>query len=551
MVALPPELGPLDLLRRARSGPAEYYARLLDSDNELLKVGAWAALLDREDITPAQYPKVLELARYGAIQARAFRFFEGNWEHGLAAQVAEIAATTEAEADILARRAELACDEAAGREAERVRFLATGRFETFVAMIGRADQTGGWRTALPLAVDLLVLTPHQPIAADGLLRVLADARQAELLTALLNFFRECALHPYLITLYDAVSRLLAGDAAGCRKQLQVVDAARPPRPDMLVRVRPYALKLNAEALEKLGDYRGAYDGYAALNRLEDGSKPVNPDDYARLVRDASAQAIPPLPPDPLTNHFVMCGFPRSGTTLLENALAAHPQIETFEEIASFSSMQFYLGQHLAAAKTTEEVVEICQVARGRYYDEALRRSRKPGANIFIDKMPMRSAEAGLMLKMFPEKRYVFSIRHPFDVVLSCFKQQFVRNMAMEHFRTFDNAAKLYDFTMSQWFAHHTMDDPRVHYLRYDDLVTDFEPSMQAALHFLGLGWDDQVRDFANAADNRFARTPSYQKVRQGLKLGIQSSWRNYAFLFTQPSTKPLAKWAEFFGYPTK
>ena len=64
-------------------------------------------------------------------------------------------------------------------------------------------------------------------------------------------------------------------------------------------------------------------------------------------------------------------------------------------------------------------------------------------------------------------------------------------------------------------------------------------------------WDDAVRDFSKSADNRAAKTPSYQKVRQGLSIGVQSSWRNYGFLFQSEATRPLKKWAEFFGYPTE
>jgi hypothetical protein len=74
--------------------------------------------------------------------------------------------------------------------------------------------------------------------------------------------------------------------------------------------------------------------------------------------------------------------------------------------------------------------------------------------------------------------------------------------------------------------------------------------VRAALGFLGVEWDEAVTRFAEAADARSARTPSYQKVRQGLKIGVQSSWRNYGFLFQSEAAKPLHKWAAFFGYPT-
>jgi hypothetical protein len=165
-------------------------------------------------------------------------------------------------------------------------------------------------------------------------------------------------------------------------------------------------------------------------------------------------------------------------------------------------------------------------------------------------MPIRSADAPFLSKLFADKRYIFSIRHPFDVVLSAFKQRFKQNFAMEHFRRFDTSVRIYDFTMSQWFSVFSMDDPRVHYIRYDKLVTEFEPTVRGALDFLGVAWDDKVQDFAESAQKRSARTPSYLKVRQGLSIGVQSSWRNYDFLFTSKDAQPLHKWAKFFGYET-
>ncbi len=550
MPALPAALAALSILDHARDKAADYYAPLLASDDDLLRVGAWCVLLEREEVTPAQYPRVIELSRHGAIQGRAFRFFQSNWEHELAATAAAKIASTETAADTLARRADLACDDAGAVEALRYRFLATGRFDVLAGMVARQEQAGGWRGALPMAVDVLVLGPHDPMAADLLLRLLHDARQLDLLEAVLALLCRNDLHPYLVTLYDAALALAKGDAGRCREGLAAVNAMRPPRPDLLGKIRPFALRLNAEAIEAQGDYKGAYQAFADLNRADAG-KPIPLEDFGRAVLAAAAQEIPPLPPDPNPNHFVMTGFPRSGTTLLENALAAHPRIETFEEIPNVSSMQLYLDRALPAASSEAERVAAAIEARQRYYAEAALRHRKVAADIFIDKMPMRSAEAGLMLKMFPDKRYIFSIRHPFDVVLSCFKQQFSRNIAMEHFRTFEGAVNLYDFTMTQWFAVHGLDDARVHYLRYDELVTHFEPAMRAALAFLGAEWDDAVLDFAAAAENRYARTPSYQKVRQGLSLGVQSSWQHYGFLFQSPAARPLFRWAEFFGYPTR
>ena len=544
---LPTELAGLDLLSRARSKAAEYYAPLLDSDDDVLKVGAWCALLDREEVTAAQYPRVVELATHGAIQRRAFRFFEANWEHDLAAQVAAKVATRPGAARALLMRAELACDDLGAVEAQRYRFLASGRFDALVAMVDKEEAAAGWRPALALAVKALVLHPHDPIAADLLLRLLHGARQTDLLALVVAILTEAQLHPYLVLLYGAAIRLSEGQPQECLAMLNALGAGTPPRPDLYVKTRPLVLQLTAEAIEASGDYRGAYAAYVELNRFEVGPK-VNLADFGKVIRANAALEVPALPPDPNGNFVVMTGFPRSGTTLLENALAAHPAIETFEEIPSSAAMQTYLDRAVPTIDSQAEAVRVFLNARARYYDEELRRRRKLGATIFIDKLPMRSAEAALMSKLFPDKRYIFSIRHPYDVVLSCFRQHFGRNIAMAHFRSIESAARLYDFTMEQWFSCYSLDDPRVHYLRYDDLVTEFTPSMQGVLEFLGLGWDDAVLGFAAAAESRAAKTPSYQKVRQGLGLGVQSAWRNYGFVFQSAAVAPLRKWVRFFGY---
>jgi hypothetical protein len=547
MTALPPALQGLSLLSQARSKASDYYAPLLDSDDEVLKIGAWCALLDRDQIEPQCYPRVVELASHGAIQSRAFRFFQANWEHELAAEVAAKIATSEASAEALVRRADLACDDLAAVEAQRYRFLATGKLDALVAMVDCDERAAGWRPALTFAVNVLTLHPHDPTAAHRLLHLLYGARQAMMLDAVLDLLEANTLHPYLVVLYRAASALLDGEPQACLALLSRFGGMRAPRPDIALRTRPTALQLNAEAIEKLGDYPRAYEAYAELNRIEHG-KPVSLDDFATVILGNAQLPVPQLPPDPHTNHFVMTGFPRSGTTLLENALAAHPQIETFEEIPSSAAMQRYLDRAMPEVEDEADAMRVYLHARARYYDEELRRTRKPGVNVFIDKLPMRSAEAAFMSRIFPDKRYIFSIRHPYDVVLSCFKQYFGRNIAMEHFRRMDTAVKLYDFTMDQWFSAFSMDDPRVHYLRYDTLVTAFEPSLKGVLDFLGLPWNDAVLDFAEAAQNRGAQTPSYQKVRQGLGIGVQSSWRNYGFVFQSEMAKPLRKWVAFFGY---
>lgn len=546
----PDDLAGLELVEAARKPARDYYAPLLASGDVVLQVGAWCVLLDRDEVSFDQYDAVLALCGHGAIRSRAFRFFEGNWEHALAAQVSATFAPSEADAEFLAMRAELDCNDELAVEAQRRRFLATGRLDALIGRVEAQERAGGWRSAVPLAVEAVLVNPHEPAAAHLLLRLLHEGRDAAGMDYAIDRLERTGLHPFITMLYSAASCLARNDAQTCLARLDALAKTQKARPDIAARALPVALQLHAEASETLGDYHRAYAAYANLNAIETG-KPFPLDAFKSAMLAAAALEVPPLPPDVRTNHIVMTGFPRSGTTLLENVLDAHPAIETFEELPSRAAMQVYLDRAVPLIRTPQDAERVYLTARDKYYGESDRRRHKPAARMLIDKLPMRSAEAGFLHKLFPDKRYIFSIRHPFDVVLSCFKQNFGRNVATEHFRRFDSAVALYDFAMQQWFSSYGMDDPHVHYLRYDDLVTDFDHSVRGVLDFVGLDWDEHIRDFAALADARSGRTPSYQKVRKGLTLGVQSSWRNYGFLFQSPDAKPLYRWAEFFGYPTR
>ena len=546
----PDYLAGLELIEAARRPARDYYAPLLTSGNLVLEVGAWCTLLDREEVSFERYDEIVARCGYGAIRSRAFRFFESNWEHVLAAQVSATFAPGETEAEFLAMRAELECNDELAVEAQLRRYLATGRLEALIGRVEARERATGWRSAIPLAVETLLVNPHEPAAAHLLLRLLHEGRDADGIDYVVDMLERTGLHPFIAMLYSAASCLARNDPRTCLARLDTLARTQKTRPDVAARALPLALQLHAEASETLGDYRKAYAAYSDLNAIETGtSYPL--DAFKTAMLAAAALEVPELPPDVRSNHFVMTGFPRSGTTLLENVLDAHPAIETFEELPSRAAMQVYLDRAVPLIRQPADAERVYLTAREKYYGESDRRRHKPAARVLIDKLPMRSAEAAFLKKLFPDKKYIFSIRHPFDVVLSCFKQNFGRNVATEHFRRFDSAVGLYDFTMQQWFGSYGMDDPHVHYLRYDDLVTDFDSSVRGVLDFVGLDWDEHIRDFAALADARSGRTPSYQKVRKGLTLGIQSSWRNYGFLFQSPEAKPLYRWAEFFGYPTR
>ncbi len=489
-------------------------------------------------------------SRHAAVKTRAFAYFQAQYEHQLARRVAETPAPSPADGQTALMRAELAFDSQAAAEACGALFLATGWPGWLTKASEFADAAGGWRPSLGWALRAVAVAPLDPQHLQRVYTVLDDAGQGELMVEIAELLVARNLHLMIAQVFAAAGALKLGNAALCLSKLKPLDDKRVAADAGAAAYLGHIRALRSTAEDKLGRYRELFAGLLALKAAERDPK-IDPADFYRGTAARARLPIPPLPADPRRDVVQMVGFPRSGTTLLENALAAHPLVETFEEIPALNAAIDRIERVLVGkAAPPADPADTYVAAREKYYEEVDIRRRKAGAQVLIDKMPIRSSDAAMLAKLFPEWRYIFSIRHPYDVALSCLRQRFAPNPAMENFRSMEGVARAYDHTMDEWFRHHTMDDPQVHYVRYEQLVPEFDPVVAGVLQFLGLEWQDAVRDFAKAAEGRAAKTPSYQKVRQGVAIGVQTSWRNYGFVFQSEAAKPLRKWAEFFGYET-
>ena len=530
-------------------GVGPYYRRLRENADPVLVAGAWSALLDQRLVVPADWDALLEQCKSGAVRQRAFTYFQSILEHDLARRCAETTGASITALQTQAMLAELANDHAATAEALGALYSESAEIGWLKRAAVAAERAGGWAAALPWAVRMLAVAPLDPASPLQLYRVLEASGEAELLQEVADLLGARNLHLPVRLVFAAAAALTRGDTDRCFTALQLLDDTRIKTTPALAPYVGFIQGMRAAAEEGRGNYERAYKAYVALNDAARDRK-IDPKAFYAGVQSRAQLEIPPLPADGQPAVVQMVGFPRSGTTLLENALAAHPAVETFEEVSALDATFVTIEQELARSR--ELTPAVFTRARKRYFDELRSRTRRPDAAVLVDKMPIRSADAAFISKLFPEWRYIFSIRHPFDVVLSCFKQRFVPNITMENFRSIQSAIRIYDYTMTEWFKLHGKDDDAtVTYVRYEDLIERFDDVLGSTLAFLGLQWNDAVRDFAAAAAGRSAKTPSYQKVRKGLALGVQSSWRNYGFLFQSADAKPLHRWAEFFGYPTR
>ena len=252
-------------------------------------------------------------------------------------------------------------------------------------------------------------------------------------------------------------------------------------------------------------------------------------------------------PDPV---FIV-GFPRSGTTLLDTILRSHAAIDVVEERPAVYRMRTALRQFPGGDPDALATLAPDQLAALRHaYFATIGSARKVDshASIIVDKLPLNIVEAGLIQRIFPNSRFLFVQRHPCDCVLSCLMQSFGLNDAMANFLDLQDAARLYDEVMTLWQHYQSVLPLAVHTVRYEDLIGAFDETISPVLDFLGLDWDDGVRNYAETARSRDRiNTPSYSQVIQPLYTHARNRWERYREPM-QPVLPALLRWADRFGY---
>ena len=246
----------------------------------------------------------------------------------------------------------------------------------------------------------------------------------------------------------------------------------------------------------------------------------------------------------------LLGFPRSGTTLLEQVLDSHPSLQSLEEkptvpvmVQAFEDMA--QGRENALAELTKE--QVAQL-RSIYFDEVARHIQLQPGCLLVDKSPLNTIYVHLIWRIFPQAKFILALRHPCDACFSCFMQNILIPEDMASFLTIDSSATVYSNVMRTWMeAVHSL--PLVyHQIRYEDLVDDFEKETRVLLDFLGVGWDDSVLSHAEHATKRGTiSTPSYHQVTQPIYQHAKYRWKRYAIQF-EPVIAELQPFIDYFGY---
>lgn len=266
----------------------------------------------------------------------------------------------------------------------------------------------------------------------------------------------------------------------------------------------------------------------------------------------AADAIGDLPrlDDGEIDPVFLVGFPRSGTTLLGQVMDSHSRLVMVEERPMLDQLVVQLRSDSKGYPNAIAALDADAISslRARYFSAVDQECDRQAGQRVVDKFPLHLVHAGLIRAVFPKAQFVFALRHPCDVVLSCFMQNFRPNPAMANFFSIERGARTYGRVMGLWQVYETALKPDAHIIRYEDVVTDFDTEVSNLLTFLKLDWEDAVRDFAERARSRGKiDTPSYAQVTEELYTRARYRWLRYEEQM-KPTMGDLAPWISHFGY---
>lgn len=265
-----------------------------------------------------------------------------------------------------------------------------------------------------------------------------------------------------------------------------------------------------------------------------------PEDVAGWETDGPATENSPI--------FIV-GFPRSGTTLLEQVLDAHPQLKSMDEQTFLSSAADEVSTRgirypAELGKLNRQALE---EIRAHYWERVGSRVRLDPGQRLVDKNPSNMVLLPMIKRLFPRAHIILTIRHPCDTVLSCFLQHFFSHFAILC-SDLTTLAAAYSRVFEFWYSQCPVLAPCSYELRYEELATNFAAEVHRLSDFLQLPWHaSMLAPGEHARAKGFINTPSYAQVLEPVSSRSVGKWKHYESHFgaALPMLRP---WIERWGY---
>jgi hypothetical protein len=371
---------------------------------------------------------------------------------------------------------------------------------------GREDYAGAHE-----ACDrALAIAPGHPAAVRGKVALLkGEGREEEAVALLTPLMERAGADPSLSLAFASVCTGAGRRDEGIALLERVLAGGGVPLPLMRA-----VLSELARLLDGAGRYGEAFERACAANAA---GGPIPPQDFfegtigtwtrARIAEVGNSGVFDDRP------VFVV-GMPRSGTSLMEQILAAHPEVGGIGESPAMPRIEEEIGRE---GWTTEKM------ARGaRAYLQMLD-ARAPGKRRVVDKLPGNYTILGQIGCVLPGARVIHCVRDARDTCLSCTFQNFGKGHAYTRdLSLLGKKYAAYERLMAHWRG--TITIPMLE-VRYEELVEDFEGKIREVLAFAGVDWDERVLRFHE--QKRHVRTASAGQVHRPLFTTSVGRWRHY------------------------
>lgn len=290
-----------------------------------------------------------------------------------------------------------------------------------------------------------------------------------------------------------------------------------------------------KALEDRSVYEESFAHYAAGNALRRASHPYNAGTNSDFVRElrtsftseffAARAGAGAAARDPI---FIV-GLPRAGSTLIEQILASHSQVEGTMELQDIPQIARELARREGQDDEERFFESLAALSGpqlktlGERYLDTTRTYRKRATPRFIDKMPNNWQYVGLIHLILPNATIIDARRHPLGCCFSCFKQHFARGQSFTY--ALEDLGLYYRDYVGLMHHFDAVLPGRVHRVFYEDMVASTEAQVRRLLAHCGLEFEEACLRFYD--NERAVRTASSEQVRQPIFTTALEQWRHY------------------------
>jgi len=264
-----------------------------------------------------------------------------------------------------------------------------------------------------------------------------------------------------------------------------------------------------------------------------------------------ADAVKLRPPRSLA---LLSGHPRSGTTLLEQVLDAHSGVVSLEETALVHDEIYRpLTRDFPPGTGVLQMLDsappsLLNHARENYLRCAEMFLRQPlGNRLVLDKNPGVNIIVPVLMRVFPETKFLVALRDPRDVVMSCFMQSLTLTPASSAYLSLEGTVNQYASVMGFWLEMLPRMGNQWMYVRYEQMIDDLEGVARPVLEFLGLGFEEKVLKYFEHARTKRVNSPSSADVRKPLYRTAVGRWKNYE-KYLEPYMAGLERFVKEFKY---